>query len=40
MGGIYPVVGYRDAEAAIAFPKGAFGLEVWMVVPRPEEGTV
>jgi uncharacterized glyoxalase superfamily protein PhnB len=37
---LYPVLGYRDAEAAIAFLKEAFGFEEWMVVPRPEGGVM
>ena len=33
MAGVYPVIGYRNAIAAIDFLKSAFGFEEWMVVP-------
>ncbi len=39
MAGVYPVIGYRDAIAAIDFLKGAFGFDEWMIVPG-EDGTV
>lgn len=32
MAGVYPVIGYRDAIAAIDFLKTAFGFDEWMVV--------
>jgi uncharacterized glyoxalase superfamily protein PhnB len=36
--GAYPVIGYRDAETAIAFLKEAFGFVEWIVVPREGGG--
>jgi uncharacterized glyoxalase superfamily protein PhnB len=37
---VYPVLGYRDAHAAIAFLKVAFGFEEWMVVPNGNGGVM
>jgi len=39
MAGVYPVIGYRNAIAAIDFLKSAFGFEEWLVVPG-DGGTV